>query len=331
MVRRAQIALKEQGYYEGEADGNMNSRTSSALRIYQREHKLQETGDLDPQTARSLGIVGTSTAKDRIPERRAEDRTETLPSSDTVPAHVLSATANRTPDGAITVSIATEANTGGWRWTGEHVVNGDTLEVYANAIKPTGMVTQVITRGRIDLTVRNGVQYVRRVVIHSASGDQMISLGGRTDPVREPASPRPSPAASTTATSSSSAAASLQRKAEDLLSEYQHLYGVRMTGSGVEVDNPSRYTADEIDLLFAIDGFVNSAQLYSRFAVSFRDRESMRGATLAMARQARRTDRVISTTNTRGADVLATRWDSIRLEVLRLMQSYNIGTSDIED
>jgi hypothetical protein len=322
MVRRAQGALKEQGYYEGETDGVMSSRTSSALRVYQREHNLQETGDLDPQTAKSLGIMDASRVNDRAADRPNAPRSETGPSSDTVMATVLSASAKRTPDGAISVSIGTQANTGGWRWVGEHVVNGDTLEVYAKAVRPTGMVTQVLSRGRIDLTVRDGVEYVRRVVIHSATGDQMIALEGRPDPVWEPGAP---------SAASSPAASSLRHKAEELLSEYQRLYGVRMTGTGVEVDNAAQYREAEIELLFAIDGFANATQLYERIANSLRDRQSMRGATMAMARQARRTDRVISTTTSRAADSLATRWDSVRQDVLKLMQTYNIRSSEIEN
>jgi hypothetical protein len=235
---------------------------------------------------------------------------------------VLSATANRTGDGAIYVLISTQANTGGWRWFGEQVVNGDTLEVYARAVKPTGMVTQVLTRGRIELTVRDGVGYVRRVVIHSASGDQAIALGGRTDSGPDP---------SATTTGSGSSASGLQRKAEDLLAEYQRAYGVRMTGSGFEVDNAAQYREAEIELLFAIDSFANAAQLYTRLATSLRDRQSMHGATLALARQARRTDRVITTTTSRGADSLAAKWDSVRQDVLRLMQTYNITSYEIEN
>lgn len=323
MIARAQGALKEQGYYEGEIDGVVSSRTSGALRAYQREHNLQETGDLDPQTAKSLGILGASNVGDRTSERSREPRAESAELSNTVMANVLSASANRMPDGAVSVSISTQANTGGWRWVGEHVVNGDTLEVYAKAVRPTGMVTQALTRGRIDLTVRDGVEYVRRVVIHSAGGDQTIALVGRTDAGAEPPS-APSGA-------SASSAGSLHRKAEDLLSEYQRLYGVRMTGTGVEVDNASQYREAEIELLFAIDSFANAAQLYERLASSLRDRQSMRGATLSMARQARRTDRVISTTTSRAANSLATKWDSIRQDVLRLMQTYNINSSEIEN
>ena len=320
MVRRAQGALKNQGYYEGAVDGVMSPRTQGALRTYQRENNLQETGDLDPATAQKLGIVGRGNVE-RTADRPAASGTDVA--QDNAMATVISARANRTPEGAISVLINTQANTGGWRWFGEHVVNGDTLEVYARAVRPRGMVTQALTRGRIELMVKEGVDYVRRVVVHSAGGDQVIALVGRPEPSAEPSSPSGSAAAAS--------ANSLQRKAEDLLAEYQRVYGVRMTGTGVEVDNAAQYREAEIELLFAIDSFANATQLYARLAPSLRDRQSLRGATLAMARQARRTDRVISTTTSRAADSLAARWDSIRQDVLRLMQVHGIGSSEVED
>jgi peptidoglycan hydrolase-like protein with peptidoglycan-binding domain len=326
MVRRAQLALKDQGYYEGDTDGIMNPRTSSALRAYQREHQLTETGDLDPKTARSLGIVGPAPSTDRAADRSVsepprEPRRETTEASDAVMATVLSASANRTADGAISVLINTQANSGGWRWFGDKVINGDTLEVYAKAIRPTGMVTQVLTRGRIEVTVKDGVEYVRRVVVHSAGRDQTITLATAAN--AEDVRPAPQP--------SNSSGSGLQRRAEELLAEYQRAYGVRMTGSGFEIDNASQYREPEVELLFAIDSFANAAQLYARLAASIRDRQTMHGATLALARQARRTDRVITTTTSRVADGLALKWDSIRQDVLRLMQSYNITSSEIEN
>lgn len=319
MVRRAQGALKDQGYYEGAVDGVMSPRTQGALRTYQREHNLQETGDLDPQTAQKLGIVRRANAEKAV-DRPRDAATGVAP--DSVMATVISASANRTAEGAVSVLIDTQANTGGWRWFGEHVVNGDTLEVYARAVRPTGMVTQALTRGRIELMVRDGVEYVRRVVVHSAGGDQVIALGGRSERSAESTAPSGSAAA---------AANGILRKAEDLLAEYQRVYGVRMTGTGVEVDNAAQYREAEIELLFAIDSFANASQLYARLTPSLRDRQSLRSATLAMARQARRTDRVISTTTSRAADSLAARWDSIRQDVLRLMQVYGIGSSEVED
>jgi peptidoglycan hydrolase-like protein with peptidoglycan-binding domain len=321
MVRRAQSALKDQGYYEGEIDGTMNPRTSNALRTYQREHKLQETGDLDPQTAKSLGILGAPRAGERPAERQPAPRRESSEPSDSVMANVTSANAGRTADGAISVVLNTQANTGGWRWFGGHVVNGDTLEVYARAVRPSGMVTQALTRGRIDLTVRDGVEYVRRVVIHSAGPDQVISLvAGPEDTTRTSGS-----------AGLSAAADALERKAEDLLAEYQRVCGVRMTGTGVELENASSYREPEIELLFAIDSFANAAQLYSRLANSLRDRESIRGATLSMARQARRTDRVMATTTSAAGRTLGARWDSIRQDVLALMRVYNVDSSEIEN
>ena len=360
MVRRAQIALKEQGYYEGEPDGVVSPRTAGALRAYQKEHNLPESGDLDPQTARSLGIMGGGAPSDRSHDRPRDDRPrdvkpESSASSEAVMANVLSASASRTQDGAVYVLITTQANSGGWRWIEEHVVNGDTLEVYARGIKPSGMTTQVLTRGRIELTERDGVQYVRRVVIHSAGADQVIQLSDgraeraadsrRTDRAGDTRYPEPAADSRRTDTrradesadtrggsvESSSAGMSLQRKAEDLLSEYQRVYGVRMTGTGIQVDNTAQYREPEIELLFAIDSFANATQLYNHVTNSLRDRQSVRGATLAMAKQARRTDRVISTTTSRGADALAAKWDSIREDVLRLMQTYGINSSEIEN
>jgi peptidoglycan hydrolase-like protein with peptidoglycan-binding domain len=312
MLRRAQLVLKEQGYYEGAADGVMSPRTSVALRTYQREHNISETGDLDPQTAKSLGILGVTAPSSRPAERAADRVADAASSSTTVLANVLSATANRTPDGAIQVIINTEANTGGWKWFGEHVINGDTLEVYARAVRPTGMVTQALTRGRIELNVRDGVEYVRRVVVHSAGADQNILLASRAS--------NPAGGAS---------GASLQRQAEELLSEYQRVSGLRLTGASVELDGRRQYGESEIDLLFAIDSFANAAQLYSRLAASLQDPRAQRGAALALARQARRTDRVISTSQSSNA--IISRWDGIRQDVLRLMQSYNIAPSELDN
>ena len=355
MVRRAQIALKEQGYYEGEPDGVVSPRTAGALRAYQKEHNLQESGDLDPQTARSLGIMGGGVPSDRSHDRPRDVRPESSAPSEAVMANVLSANASRTQDGAVYVLITTQANSGGWRWLEEHVVNGDTLEVYARGMKPSGMTTQVLTRGRIELTARDGVQYVRRVVIHSAGPDQVLQLGdGRAERAadirrteRAGDTRYPEPATDTRRTDtrradesadtrgssgeSSTSGMTLQRKAEELLSEYQRVYGVRMTGTGIQVDNAAQYREPEIELLFAIDSFANATQLYNHVTNSLRDRQSVRGATLAMAKQARRTDRVISTTTSRGADVLAGKWDSIREDVLRLMQIYGINSSEIEN
>lgn len=326
MVRRAQIALKEQGYYEGQTDGVMSSRTSTALKTYQREHNLVETGDLDPQTARSLGILGgaasaqPSTQPSGQPVSRPQQGAQRQPAGETVLAKVLSATANRTADGSIFVLIHTQGNTGGYRWFGEQVVNGDTLEVYARAVKPTGIVTQALTRGRIEMNARDGVQHVRRVVVHGIDGDINISLAGGGGNISTGNSP----------SGYNQVGFNIQRQAEELLGEYQRQIGVRLTGTGVELSSGGQYREAEIELLFALDGFANAAQLYARLVTSLQDRDGLRGAVLSLARQARRTDRIMTTSSIRAADALAPRWDAIRVEVLRLTQAHNINTADID-
>ena len=50
-----------------------------------------------------------------------------------------------------------------------------------------------------------------------------------------------------------------------------------------------------------------------------------------LARQARRTDRTIAVSTSRAASALLPRWDVIRQDVLRLMRTFNISTSEIEN
>jgi hypothetical protein len=232
---------------------------------------------------------------------------------------VLGASALRQSDGSIYISIDTQANSGGWRWYGEHAVNGETLEVFAKAVPPTGMATQIVTRGRIELKLMDRVERVRRVVVHSSGADRMITLDGA------PASP----AADTAASSPSNvdAALNLQRQAESLFADYQRICGVRMTSGSVDV---GRNSDPEIELLFALDGFVKSSQLYSRLLPSLRDNARQREATLSLARQGRVTDRVVATSSARCAQQLLPAWDEVRQLVLELMKVYGITADDIE-
>src|SRR5260370_24848644 len=108
------------------------------------------------------------------------------------------------------------------------------------------------------------------------------------------------------------------------------MLGVRVTSSGVELGR-ARYAEPEISLLFAFDGFASAARLYAQVAPSFGDPEGLRSATLALAREARRADRLITTSDRQAAQAVAARWDAIRQNVLRLMDSQNIHSSAIED
>lgn len=312
MIRRAQEALRDQGYYEGAIDGVMSPRTATALKTFQRENGLAETGDLDPATVKKLGITGAA-------KPASSPRTQTSASNRTQPAEgselalVISATADRMSDGSIHILIATRAASGGWRWFGEHIINGDTLEVYARAVRPTGPATQASSRGQIDLRISEQVEFVRRVVVHGSGDDVVIDLVKK---------------AATAATPIRSDSGSvILKQAEDLLARFQQSVGIRSATDEVG----GKLDEADTEVLFALDGFVNAARLYSRFASSHRDREQLRVAILSLAREARRTDAVVTTTSSRAANMLSTRWDPIRQEVLKLMQAHGIKTADLDN
>lgn len=156
-----------------------------------------------------------------------------------------------------------------------------------------------------------------------------VSAASRPSNRQQPVEDSPSQSVPT-AGNSNATATTLQRQAADLLAEYQKLIGVRLTGTGIEMEG-KQTSDDEISLLYALDSFANATQLYSRLVPSLHSQQSIRGATLSMAREARKTDRVLSTSTTRWINTLNPKWDAIRQEVLKLMYSYNINTSELDN
>jgi peptidoglycan hydrolase-like protein with peptidoglycan-binding domain len=55
-ILAAQKKLLKLGYYSGTPDGQYGSQTAAAIRRYQVAENLKVTGDLTPQTLKSLGI-----------------------------------------------------------------------------------------------------------------------------------------------------------------------------------------------------------------------------------------------------------------------------------
>ena len=54
--RDAQKKLQEKGYYSGPVDGVIGAKTSSGLREFQKDNKLEVTGKLDEPTAEKLDV-----------------------------------------------------------------------------------------------------------------------------------------------------------------------------------------------------------------------------------------------------------------------------------
>src|ERR1700720_1349817 len=55
-VENVQQALKDQGFYYGEVNGEKDADTTAAIRRYQIRNGLQVTGDLNNETIKSLGV-----------------------------------------------------------------------------------------------------------------------------------------------------------------------------------------------------------------------------------------------------------------------------------
>ncbi|HKP84712.1 MAG TPA: peptidoglycan-binding protein [Blastocatellia bacterium] len=56
-VREAQMMLRDKGFYRGPINGEMSSELRSSIRNFQRDRNLPMTGELDPRTARELGLA----------------------------------------------------------------------------------------------------------------------------------------------------------------------------------------------------------------------------------------------------------------------------------
>ena len=55
-IRSAQQALQGNGMNPGAIDGIMGPRTQQAVRDYQKQHNLPQTGQLDAATLQKLGV-----------------------------------------------------------------------------------------------------------------------------------------------------------------------------------------------------------------------------------------------------------------------------------
>ena len=77
-VEEMQKALKEQGHDPGEIDGVIGPKTVSALKSYQRQHGLEETGRPDDATLTKFGE--SATARDTTATAR-EDEPRDSPSA----------------------------------------------------------------------------------------------------------------------------------------------------------------------------------------------------------------------------------------------------------
>src|SRR5260370_19349620 len=63
LVESVQQALKDDGFYYGEVNGDMNANLTAAIRRYQIRNGLQVSGELNDETLRSLGIKSSGSSR----------------------------------------------------------------------------------------------------------------------------------------------------------------------------------------------------------------------------------------------------------------------------
>jgi peptidoglycan hydrolase-like protein with peptidoglycan-binding domain len=104
MVRQVQTALQQQGFYNGNIDGQWGPATQGALQAYQQAHGLTVDGALGPKTLASLNLP----ADGSMPVPVAAAPASTMPVPATPPPVNTSAATPATPP-PVTTSAATPA------------------------------------------------------------------------------------------------------------------------------------------------------------------------------------------------------------------------------
>src|SRR5437763_12861804 len=93
LVESVQQALKDEGFYYGEVNGDLNANLTAAIRRYQIRNGLQVTGELNDETLRSLGIKSSGSSRPTtkaasptpaagaVPSEPGSDETQTAPAA----------------------------------------------------------------------------------------------------------------------------------------------------------------------------------------------------------------------------------------------------------
>jgi peptidoglycan hydrolase-like protein with peptidoglycan-binding domain len=120
-VQSVQQALKDQGFYYGNVTGDKSTETTAAIRRYQIRNGLQVTGEIDPETLRSLNVNSNPVSSLQPTSKSAVTQSDTArhddnsrvgqnssPGSSSEPDRPLEA--NRALDGAPNQSVSRGIN-----------------------------------------------------------------------------------------------------------------------------------------------------------------------------------------------------------------------------
>jgi peptidoglycan hydrolase-like protein with peptidoglycan-binding domain len=83
VIAEVQQALKDQGFYYGEINGDKNADTSAAIRRYQIRNGLKITGDLDNDTLKALRSVPSTSSPPKVASAASPATTPASPPAET--------------------------------------------------------------------------------------------------------------------------------------------------------------------------------------------------------------------------------------------------------
>jgi peptidoglycan hydrolase-like protein with peptidoglycan-binding domain len=368
-IRAAQIALREQNYYNGPVTGTMNQATREAITNFQHDRNLPITGDLTIATARALGIPvaptdsqsqATFTSADsiRFAQITLRDRGYyTGPINGEMTFGTRNAIRQLQRDNNLpttgeldgrTARLLGIANESGLEGVSIEIVNPRAERVDRDSIR---LSMDVHTRGSgwqvfVNRFVANNNTlhvYVRGVPPRYPSGtatdhhpfSETYSVPNITrvivhGPQRDFPIDLLAGGGSGPGGTGIGNARQISFLANRLFQDFQRDLNIRRTGGQVIFDTRRNFRPSEVEVLFQLNNLRAAAELYGQLSASVTDSDALKSAADSLLRQARLLTRVLNREPRLAlSTIVMGDWDQLRAELARINVTDNNLDSDI--
>ncbi|MBX7222436.1 MAG: peptidoglycan-binding protein [Blastocatellia bacterium] len=289
-VKRAQLQLRDKGFYNAPPDGNLSPRMRAGLRNFQRNQRLEETGRLDLRTAQALGLVDRNGNEIRL-------------------VAVTEARAIRQSDRSLKIELATEVNSGGWDVYADYEIRPTQLDVWARGVPPRGVATTVVTRKTVTVIPREDVSKIDTVVVHTDSKDLTLKVEDAT-------------------TAQTGGGKAIKAQAERIVSSLRtQLRTERSTYRNSPPTVNWQANEAEANLYANMASLLGAAQFYAELVDARASDAAQRGAVEVLVRSGRRVSRSVQDAG-RSADALRRDFDELDRLLRQLAESYRLNTNN---